>query len=392
MKLSTIKFWIIIGVIIIYLLLGNLILIPFFSKNFYLIIKPLFWIILGIVCIFFHSGYIRFKNKSDKIQKVIIILLVYLFVYYFSGLIFGFENSPYSHSVIAILKNIWQSLVFVAFQEYVRHFLISNSNKSKIKLILITTLFIIGNVNFTILFSNFKTTELAFKYISSTILPLIFTNITYSYLTYVGSYKLTLWFRFPLEAMYIFLPIFPSLNWFLDGFIGITLPMVIFMFINYDHVKSVESISRRKLKKDNPFLMIPFLIVATIGVCFVIGLFKYEPMAIVSNSMSPTFDRGSIIIFEKLDEKQLENLELYTIIVYRLDNIYVSHRIVKIQYMDGKPVYTTKGDNNVTEDPKKVSVSQIAGVVRANAPFVGYPSVWLNDIFSNKSVGVETGK
>ena len=392
MRTISIKFFSIILIITLYLLLGNLFLIPLFPKNFYILIKPIFWIILGISCYIIGGGYTRFKNKFNKMQKIIIILLIYFFIYYFSGLIFGFDNSPYSHNIISVLKNMWQFVIFIIFQEYARGFLVNNSNKSKIKLIIITILFIIGNINFKILFSNFTTPELAFKYISSTILPLIFSNITCTYLTFVGSFKLTLLYRLPIELMYIILPTFPSLNWFLEGFIGITLPIVVYMFISFDHVKSVEKVSKRNLKKENPFLMIPFLIFVTICVCFVVGLFKYEPMAIVSNSMSPTYDRGAVIIFEKLDKKQLENLELYTIIVYRLDNIYVSHRIVKIQKVDGKVVYTTKGDNNVSEDNKKVNVEQITGVVRANFPFVGYPSVWLNDIFSNSKVEIETGK
>ena len=49
----------------------------------------------------------------------------------------------------------------------------------------------------------------------------------------------------------------------------------------------------------------------------------------------------------------------------------------------GEVLYTTKGDNNLTVDSKKVTNEQIIGIVKTVVHFIGYPTVWLNDVFSH---------
>ena len=51
------------------------------------------------------------------------------------------------------------------------------------------------------------------------------------------------------------------------------------------------------------------------------------------------------------------------------------------------------GDNNNAPDIKKVDEDQILGKVIFTIPKIGYPSIWLNDFFTNnKKINVETGK
>lgn len=391
MKNSKINFIIILLSIFIYILFSILWIIPNYSSLYYLIINPIVWCSFALLCNAIIRKYGRYRGKTNKTQKVIILMLVYILLYYLLGLILGFENSPYSHDVITIFKNMISFVVIIIFQEYVRSKLINGSN-SKLSFVLVTLLFIIVNIDFSILIFNFKTASDAFKYTASTILPIIFSSVTSTYLCKAGSFKLSLWYILPMKIIYVVSPIFPTLNWFTMGFTGILLPIIIFLFINYDHQKFENGLTRKEQKKENPFLLLPFIFAACLLVSFVLGLFKYEPMAIVSNSMSPTFNRGDVIVFSKINEKELENIDLYTIIVYRLDDIYVSHRVIRIETnINGKKLFVTKGDNNVTADNQKVSEEQVIGIVKFTIPVIGYPSVWLNDIFNTEqSVAVET--
>ena len=117
MKKSNIYFLTFFIVIILYLLTSNLFLINIFKNNYNLIINPFFWGIMFVVAKILGMGYARYKNKTDKIKKIIIILLFYIILYYSSGLILGFERSPYSHSFTGIILNLWQFIIIIIFQE-----------------------------------------------------------------------------------------------------------------------------------------------------------------------------------------------------------------------------------------------------------------------------------
>ena len=166
----------------------------------------------------------------------------------------------------------------------------------------------------------------------------------------------------------------------LIGFMNIILTALIYVFISYDYQKSEQQLSR--IKKQNPFLFVPILLLGIILICFTVGVFKYKPMAILSNSMVPTYSRGDVVIYSKPNQKELENLDLYNIIVYRLDDMIIAHRIVEIQEKNGETLYITKGDNNPTKDSKKVKKQDIIGIVKLTIPFIGYPTVWLNELFN----------
>ncbi len=57
----------------------------------------------------------------------------------------------------------------------------------------------------------------------------------------------------------------------------------------------------------------------------------------------------------------------------------ITHRVVDIQQAangSGERVFITKGDNNQSQDIP-VEQSQVLGVVRAQVPYLGYPTIWL---------------
>ena len=110
-------------------------------------------------------------------------------------------------------------------------------------------------------------------------------------------------------------------------------------------------------------------------VCFMLGVFQYEPIAILSNSMFPTFCRGDVVVFKKLSEAELKELKKQTTIVYTIDNQNIAHRIVDVIEENDKVFYQTKGDNNNAPDMN----------------YIGFPSIWLYEYFLNeKNAKVET--
>ena len=110
-------------------------------------------------------------------------------------------------------------------------------------------------------------------------------------------------------------------------------------------------------------------------VFFMLGLFPYQPIAILSNSMNPTFERGDIVIY-----KRDENIIPGDIIVFQNANQIIVHRVIGIN-----EYYVTKGDANNSVDYIKIQKQDIKGVYKFHLKYLGYPSIWLNELFTKES-------
>ena len=127
-------------------------------------LNTLIWLVLFVVTLKFFDRKNRVKAKTEKIQTIFIVILSYFIIYYITGLFFGFSKSPYAHDIISLIKNFWNYLVIVFFQEYVRSVIVSNYKKDYILLILSIFIFSIFELNIVSLTNNFSTIESVFKY------------------------------------------------------------------------------------------------------------------------------------------------------------------------------------------------------------------------------------
>ena len=358
------------------------------------IINPLFYITTFIILLFLSNSdnKQRVKAKTNKYQLLFIIVITYLIIYVFAGLFLGYVKSIYSHSLLGIIKNIWNYIIPIVFIELIRNIVIRNSGNNKLIFILISLLFTLIDIDlFNII--NITNKKEIFKLTFSTIIPTVVENFTLTYITMTSGYIANLIYLLPQELTNIILPIFPDLDWYFSSLFGILLPTICFIVIKYldDRIEAIKPKSR--LKKEKPIRLIIFISPLILFALFVAGIFKYKPTAIVSNSMYPIYQRGDVVIIEKVNTKNIKNLKKYDIIEYKLDNIIVAHRIIYIEkHNDGTVLYITKGDNNNIVDKEKVTQKQVNGIVKFKVPKVGYPSVWLNDFFNKKEGSIETGK
>lgn len=86
--------------------------------------------------------------------------------------------------------------------------------------------------------------------------------------------------------------------------------------------------------------------------------FGYKSFVIVSGSMEPTIKKGDAIFVKQVPEEEIKNND---IISFTIGNTNVTHRIIEITEEKGIKKYTTKGDNNNTEDKEKITYQQIEG-------------------------------
>lgn len=84
----------------------------------------------------------------------------------------------------------------------------------------------------------------------------------------------------------------------------------------------------------------------------------YKTYVIMSGSMEPTIMTGDAIFVKKVTQSEIKEND---VISFLQENTIITHRIVKIEEENGIKKYTTKGDNNNTEDREKVKFEQIEG-------------------------------
>ena len=330
----------------------------------------------------------RFKNVRENSKLMIIMAIIYIIVFSSAGLVIGFSYSIYSHTPFMIFKNIYQVVFIVALIEYLRSYLINQNIKSKLNIVLVTVMFILIEINFSVLFSKFSDGKEAFEYISSIILPIIFTNIACSYAALKGGFRLTVPYRVIISLFTVLTPIVPAFDWFLTGIFGIIYSAVVILVVQKYSKKTTTM--RREHKKTGVLLYsicIALMILFTLGVY---GFFKYKPIVILSNSMVPVFSKGDVVMYYVPDEEEKNNLENNTVIVYTKDNQYVVHRIVRNFKKSGKTLYITRGDANNSDDFTPVSTDDIVGIYTTSIKYVGYPSLWLNQLFNQQKAVVET--
>ncbi len=374
------------------LIISYLIITILLSFNYYHLyintINPLFFLIIIFYSIYeLKKSYIRFKDSNNYNFKMFIIVIIYLVFLFNLGFIIGYARSPYSHTIRGIIKNIYQLVIPIIGIELIRGILIVKNRNNKGLIFLITLILILLEVNYWALFSNINNPERFFQYFCSTILPLIFSSSVYSYLCYHTSYKLPLIFRIFEIAFQLLLPIYPNINWFVTGSIGIIVPIIIFFLFKYRYFKIKNN--DRKMKS-NKFGMAFSIIFAIFLVAFMLGFFKYEMVAILSNSMYPSYERGDIVIYEKINDLELQNIPNNSIIVYTIGNQIIAHRIVDVVEENGTIKYRTKGDYNNAPDSRLVSLEQIKGVYVLHIKYLGFPAVWLNEFFNKEEAVVET--
>lgn len=145
----------------------------------------------------------------------------------------------------------------------------------------------------------------------------------------------------------------------------------------------------QEIENINPKNSIPLVVLVILVIWFTIGVFPIKPIAIASGSMEKELYVGDVVIVKKCNANDIVNGD---IIQYQMKGYTVIHRVIEKKQKNGEYYFTTKGDNNPSEDKKSVKEDQVLGKVIFKVKYLGYPAIWLNIIRSNEQVEVDTGK
>lgn len=324
---------------------------------------------------FYKEIYIRNKYNRHLAKIVFYITLIFIVFFFLLGLVFGFKISPISHTVYEVIRNTISLVIVLLVEEYIRYYLI-NSLRSKTNIhTLITIVFTIFDL---VLYFKLIGSINPYKFIFLLLIPNVLINMLCSFLAYNKSLYSTLLIRGLPILIYILVPVVPKVNWVVLATTEIIYSITTFTVIS-NNIKRLNIIENKIKVNKNKGIKLTILTVFTILVMFVIGIFNYVPVSVVSESMLPNISVGDAIIYKKINSS--EDLNKGNIIVFVKKNIIVIHRIENIKSVDGVRHIITKGDNNKEVDDWVVLDEDIIGVYKFKIPYIGYPTALIHKLF-----------
>lgn len=342
-----------------------------------------FVILAALACAIIKKRSIHSYNKRQVLLIVSVTAVLYLTLYYLSGLKFGFvKSSVEAISPNSLIKIILPLILITVFSEILRSVLLAENTK-------LTTFisYIIGVASAVAGAGGILSFRSAYQFadfIGITLLPALTANLLYNYLSKRYGILPNLVYRLILTLYVYIIPIAPNLPQILPAFILLILPLLVRLFIAALFEKKVRRARRRESKFRFVFPTVAFLIMSAI-VLLITCQFRFGILVIATDSMTGEINTGDAVVYESYEHygKITEN----DVIVFEENDRRVVHRVVTINTINGQTQYITKGDANEGVDPGFRTDGDIVGVVRFKVSYLGYPSLWLREIFNNREEG-----
>lgn len=137
--------------------------------------------------------------------------------------------------------------------------------------------------------------------------------------------------------------------------------------------------SKSKLIKN----IISYIVIAIVFLFMVIsilsnfGLFGYKFYDVLTGSMSPTINPGSLIIVKEIDDSEVKEGDVITFKGSSTSNL-TTHRVVEVIDKDNNIKFQTKGDANDVLDPMLVDEGLLVGKVILDIPYIGKVMSFIN--------------
>ena len=112
------------------------------------------------------------------------------------------------------------------------------------------------------------------------------------------------------------------------------------------------------------------LALVVIGGSAIASVFGYRLMLVTSGSMVPTFQPRDAVIVHATGGAGVRAGDVITFRPYSTDHL-ITHRVLSVRSVDGKPCFQTKGDANPTPDDNLVPAGSVYGRQVFTIPRVG---------------------
>ena len=351
----------------------------FSGQTFLYIAEPILALIVaGIAWYYAHGRGDRVRHRTEKALIIGSVIAVWFVADFASGIVLTYQHNAVAASPIGILINVLAFGSVAVALEYTRHsVMLMGGRRNVIPLgIIVSIIFAITQVSATQI-SALQSLDDTIKLVVGTLVPALANSFLLTYLAFNAGFVPQLTYRFGLLATQLLPPIIPKHDWYMAG-IG-SLILVIAVYVSIDRTRKDIEVKGGHFRHAHRAYDAMFVVVMVALVAFMTGFFTYRPEAIMSDSMNPVFARGAIVVVQKATAM---DAQVGDIVQYNMPDHSITHRVIRIELApdgSGTRLYITKGDNSPSQDPP-VKPEQIVGIVRAEIPYIGYPSVWLKEI------------
>ncbi len=239
----------------------------------------------------------KFRYQKDLLFSVVICILSYFFIIYLSGIFFGFRRNIFRFSFDTASMFFVSVLCTSMVTEIIRYLLFQRYKNKTWVLYLFYFFFVFIDIMSQIVSSNFSNFESLLGTVGLVILPIIFENILFCYLSLKVGYHSNILYKIIMRGYLYFVPIIPNYNDYFSSVIKIVFPILI-LYILYQQFQDRREVKVRRNPMIRKLWIVPTLFLLLM-VGLVSGYFKYFALTIGSMSMSPTIDKGDILIIEK---------------------------------------------------------------------------------------------
>lgn len=353
--------------------------------SFFLSLASIRFVAAGILLI--SAVTVSFLVKKRSIlsfnsRKVLLIITVsaavFLMIYYISGLFCGFEQALHRLSVTTLWKHIAPICVIIVSSEIIRYTALAEGGKTKY--LLVYLIGVLSEITIQNEFLYFDNVNRFMEFVGLTLFPALTVNLLLNYTAKSYGFFPGIIYRAVMVLYPYFLPITPLTPNILPAFILLLLPLLLRAFLRGLFEKKRPM---AKLKK-NAWMLVVSIILIIISLLFVMLVscqFRYGIIVIGSGSMADEINTGDAVIYEAYENDEIQKND---IIIFEKDAYSRTvHRVIETIDMNGQTRYITKGDANEEADYGYVTEEQIVGVVKFKIPYIGYPSIWLKDIFND---------
>lgn len=341
--------------------------------------------LLPIFIIIFLLSFIFFKFRKDKtyarIQVTITMLLigiVQIVLYLLTGFLEGFSKNAISMSFNRFLTVILPIILILVVIELLRYMISVKFKKNNLIRILSITMFVLFDVTLFGSNVNFNSLDSVLEFLGITFFPSLVSNIVFDDMVVKYGYKPILVYRLLTTLCYYMLPIVPNMYILFRAIARIVIPLIFYFILSYmyDRVTFQEALKvKPKISISSIIILILVIIMAGLISCE----FRYGILTIGSGSMTGTLNKGDIAFFEKFNGQELE---IGDIIIFKRGKRNIVHRITQVGLFNDEYVYITKGDKNKVEDNGYVYQKDIQGIVHYRIKYIGYPSIWIRNLFN----------
>ncbi len=328
-----------------------------------------------ILCIYVVIALFGKKEPFLSLAApVVLIVSIYWLLMFFMGFFTGFSINASSPTIrMALINTVLFTPILVA-----RAFLpliiaeklwIRESYKQMSIIMLSILVQVISILTLPELLLAMKSGQSMAKIVVQEIIPQASLGLAIGVLLSLREYPAIVFFVLGAQSPLYAMVILPNLNaWFMSS--SLILLSIIIALTGYVHYAKLRGNGlsylavykvKRNLRETISTIALGLIIIAVISS-------GYRPLVVVSNSMSPTIERGDIVFVSPVNPEDIDIGDV--IAFYKKEYGIIVHRVISVQRDNGTLTLVTKGDaNNVADEP--VSYRSIVGKVIVVVPSLG---------------------